>query len=331
MTDSRVTQAGFEVGSVADPLIRITQAGFEVGFQQSSPMRITQAGFEVGVRFDTPACLTREADLWKITRTDGVTFRFTSHNRAMSFRGETYTPCKGITASALQLSANIGDSDNIDLDGLVSAGAVSVVDLWARLFDDATVEIWRAAWDGSGYSELLFAGTCGALDLEDTTYRFEVVSAGQRLTQNAVLQSVTAACRYELGEARCGVNLAAFTVTGSVTAVAAPNLRTSARRRSFTDSARGEATNYWQFAKLTWTSGSNAGITCDVLAFGSGVFVLSRSMPYDIDAADAYSIIRGCDKLPATCNTVFSNKINFGGFEYLRGNDDLNKTPKDGV
>lgn len=312
---------------------RVTQSIAYVGMLAEPPARVTQSIAYIGVKAEKPACLTTEADLWKITRADGTAYRFTSHNRALTVNGEVYTPCGGITSSALQLSAALGETDNIDLQGLVTTGAISAIDLWSGLFNGATVEISRVDWTdtATGYQEIILTGRTGALEIKDTSYRFEVVSAGQRLSQNAILQTVTPSCRYTLGDSRCGVNLASFTTTGSVTAVALPNLRTSATRRSFTDSSKVEAAEHWQFAKLTWTSGANTGITSDVRSFAGGVFVLDVAMPYDIALSDDYSIVRGCDKLPGTCHTVFSNKINFGGFEWVRGSDDLNKTPRDGL
>lgn len=330
----RVTQAGFVAGlTTSDPApVRVTQAGLIAGVQPATPaVRVTQAGFLVGVKNDTPGCFTRECDLWKITRTDGTAYRFTSHNRPFTFQGEVYTPCNGITATALQLSANVGETDNIDLSGLIYDGAVSAIDLWTGRFNDAEVEVWRVAWDGTGYNELIMSGRCGDLQIADLTYKFEVVSPGDRLTQRSVVETVTPTCRYVLGESRCGVNLASFTQTGTVTGVTTPNVRISAKRRIFTDTSRAEAAEYWQLGKLTWTSGKNNGLSVDVRSFSGGQFVLERALPYDIEIGDQYSVITGCDKSAATCHSKFTNKINFGGFEWLRGTDDLNRTPGEEV
>lgn len=325
---SRVTQAGVLVGAILSPPSRVTQFGALVGEKTTTPVtRVTQLGVLVGVQTDTPSCLTREADCWKITRADGVKLCFTSHDRDMTFKGDVYHTCGSLTASALQISAGMGDTDNVDLTGLVTSNYISATDLWAGVYADAEVEIWRVAWDGSGFARQVTAGRVGDLEMGDTTFKFEIVTASERLSQQAVLDIVTPACRYKLGDGRCGVNLTGFTSTGSVTDESLPNLRTMAQHRIFRDAFKVQAAEYWQLGKLTWTSGDNAGKTYDVRNFGSGQFVLEYPTQFPIKTGDAYTVVRGCAKDLTTCDTVFSNAINFGGFPFVRGTDDLQESP----
>jgi len=326
-----VTQARAMIGVKLAPPIRVTQSRAMIGVTTNPPMRITQARVMVGVRTETPPCLTQEADLWKITRTDGTVFRFTSHDRRIRFQGAVYTPCGSLTASALQLSAELGSTDNVDLSGLIFPGGVSELDLWAGKFDGAEVEVWRVPWNGGSGAHLVTAGTCGSLQIEDTSYKFEVVTAGERLSQRPVLQPVMPACRFKTFDARCGLIEADFTETGTVTAVSSPNFYTMARRRVFNDSSRGEAAGYFTLGKLTWTSGANSGVSVDVKDYASGQFILEQPMASNIQIGDTYSVTAGDDKTAATCHSKFANKINFGGFEHVRGSDDLNITPQQDV
>ena len=52
-------------------------------------------------------------------------------------------------------------------------------------------------------------------------------------------------------------------------------------------------------------------------------FTLQLPMPYDIEIADAYSVIAGCDKTFATCKAKFNNVVNFRGFPHIPGADML--------
>jgi hypothetical protein len=70
------------------------------------------------------------------------------------------------------------------------------------------------------------------VELKDTVFRAELRGLSQALSQQ-IVELYTPDCRADLGDARCKVNLAALTVTGAITAVT--------DRRSFADSARGEA------------------------------------------------------------------------------------------
>jgi len=315
MADSRVTQAGVMVGE--------TSAG--------APMRVTQAGYLVGVATETPPCLTMEADAWKITRTDGTVYRFTSHDRDLTYKGETYKSCGGLSSSALQLSAELGATDNVDLSGLVYTGGITALDIWTNKLEGATVEVYRIAWGGETSSQLVMSGTIGARDLDDTTFKFEVVTDGEKLAQTPVLSVTTPSCRWKFGDSRCTFNTAAVTVSGTVTSIPAINLFTGARRRQFTDTGRGETTGRFTLGRLTWLTGDNAGIASDVKLYQSQTFVLADKMPRNIAPGDTYSVVPGCDRTAETCDTTWSNKINFGGFDKIRGSDDLAQTPAQDV
>jgi uncharacterized phage protein (TIGR02218 family) len=134
-------------------------------------------------------------------------------------------------------------------------------------------------------------------------------------------------CRFKLGDSRCSVDLEALRVSGSVTGITAPDVRTGARRRFFTDSSRTEADNYFQLGRLTWTTGENAGLSVDVKLYAAGTFTLEQPMQYDIEIGDQYTVVPGCDRIFETCVNKFANGVNFGGFPHLRGSDDLSKTP----
>lgn len=329
MVATRATQVVELVGVKYAPPSRATQAVELVGVRYGAPIHATQVIELVGVKFERPPCLTQEADCWRIERRDGVVFRFTSHNRYLVLNGESYQPCASLSASALQLSSETGQAGDIDLVGIISSAGVKESDLWAGVFDGAAVEVWRAPWvEGATEPKLVAAGTAGALEFGDTGYKYTVVTAGERLQQRPLLSPVTASCRFKLGDSRCGVDLAPLTLTGAVTAVSGVNLFTQARRRVFTDTSRGEAAAWWALGSVLWTSGANAGQRVDVKTFAAGGgFVLAQACQFDIQVGDAYSAIPGDDKLLTTCDVKFANAINFGGFPYLSGSDQLGQTP----
>ena len=328
--DVRMTQGGVYVGVLgAAEGVRATQAGVMVGAQAnaSNDMRLTQLGIYVGVRSERPDCLTNEADCWRIERADGVVFRYTSASRAITINNESYSPCASLNTSALQLSAEFGATENMDLSGVIAEAGITRSDLWAGRFDGAAVEVWRAAWDGSTTPKLIAAGNCGAVEFGSNGWTVEVTTAGARLQQRPILQPCMASCRYKLGDSRCGVDLPALSVAGAVTSVASADVFAGAERRIFTDTSRAEADDYFQLGRLTWTSGENTGLSVDVKSFAADQFVLEQAMQYNIEVGDTYSVVPGCDRLFTTCDVKFSNHENFGGFPHLRGTDDLARTP----
>jgi len=315
------------VGIKVIPPTRATQLRVMTGSHGAGATRTTQLRVMVGVHANAPLCMTTECEAWKITRADGQVFRFTSHDRDVTFNGEVYGTCGGMTASALQLSATLGEVDNLDLSGLITANKIKASDIWAGRFAGAEVEVWRVDWKDPTFGRQLMAGRIGEVNFADTTFKFEVVTPAERLQQASVLQTVTPSCRYKLGDGRCGVNLAAFTASGAVTAVSLPNLWLMSKRRTFIDSSRAEADDYWQLGTLTWLTGNNAGQTIDIRSFSAGQFVLEQATQYDIQIGDTYEAVKGCDKSLTVCDTVFSNSLNFGGFPYVRGTDDLQDSP----
>jgi uncharacterized phage protein (TIGR02218 family) len=127
-------------------------------------------------------------------------------------------------------------------------------------------------------------------------------------------------CSADLGDARCGVDLAALEETGTVIAV------TSATAFA---TVLSQATGWYDGGELTWTGGANAGQTVAVRSWDAGTGMLSLFLPalYPMQAGDAFTIRPGCDKSFATCQAKFDNVVNFGGFPHVPGTDQVLSYP----
>ena len=306
---------------------RLTQLPMLALVEQQLEQRLTQ--LPVLALVEHIPCLTRWAQCWKITRVDGEVLAFTSLDRDLVFRGVTHKRCDSLNASAAELSAALGSVGNLELAGIISDDAITEADLFGGVYDNAQVEVWMVPWDAE-QGEVAWRigiGTCGNLSQGDLGFNMEVLTPGARMQQQALVQVYTPACRFELGDARCTVNLAPLTVTGSVTGVPAEDASTQKSRREFTDTSRSEANGYFDGGMLTWTSGANDGAQSEVKSFAADSFILWQPMLYPIQAGDSYSLVPGCDKLAATCKAKFSNYDNFGGFPDVPGRDEISKTP----
>jgi hypothetical protein len=100
-----------------------------------------------------------------------------------------------------------------------------------------------------------------------------------------IIRTYGASCDAELGDARCGIDLTPYTLTGTVTAV------TSNRRF---------------MAELNEDS---PVIVVDVELF--------LPMPNTVEVGDTFTIRPGCDKSNITCREAFANIKNFRGHGYL--------------
>jgi uncharacterized phage protein (TIGR02218 family) len=346
MADGRLTQAGVLAASEGVGEARVTQAGALVLTPfTSEEARATQAGVLAVVDFELEArltqlavlaladgkdCLTQWAQCWRLERTDGEVIARSDHDEAVLFRGESYTPCYGFSASAHELASLLGAVGNQELLGIFSGDGVTESDLFGGVYDGAFLEVWMVPWSNpnNDIPWRLTAGTLGKVSEGKLGFTAEVLSAAARLQQQPLLQLYTPGCRWEgIEDPRCGVDFEALTVAGAATSVAVLFAKTAASRRSFTDSARAEAEGYFEHGTLTWTTGANAGIGSEVKSFAAGSFTLWQAMLHPIQPGDQYEAVPGCDLTKETCIAKFDNYVNFGGFPDVPGQDEITKTP----
>lgn len=265
---------------------------------------------------------TSYAMCWILSRADSTVMRFTSHDQDITIDGidatvdGTYQAALGMNPTAIESNATLG-VDNLDVMGILDTPTITEADLAAGKYDYAEVRIFLINYaDKSQGIMKLRRGWLGEVTVSRGRFSAELRGMAQQL-QQSIGEVYSHTCRADLGDTRCQVNLASFTVTGSATSVT--------DSRTFTDSGRGEAANHFQYGLLTWTSGLNSGLKMEIKSFSGGQFVLFEAMPYAISAGDAYSVYAGCDKAFATCKTKFNNVINYRGEPHVPGFDEMMK------
>lgn len=284
---------------------------------------------------DAVPCLTFWATMWRLQRTDGRVFAFTSHDKDLTFRSEVYRTCASLQASATEQGAMLGDIGNMELLGMVTDDSITEEDLFAGLFDGADLEVWQFPWSDAGGEtpRRLIAGKIGNLAQRVNAFTMEVLTVSQQLQQRAIVEIVTPNCRFDLGDERCTVDLEALRETGTVEGLAALNAQNQANKRIFFDpSHRTESDGYWNGGTITFTSGDNDGLSVEVKSSdqSSGELVLWEPLVHPVQIGDTYSIVPGCDKSVDTCKAKFNNYDNFGGFPNVPGGDAVSQTPNAG-
>lgn len=259
--------------------------------------------------------VTTLAWCWKVTRADAQVFGFTTHDRDLVIDGITYAADTGFLASAVQARAG-ASVDNMDVSGMIDAAVITDADLLAGVWDGAEVEVFVVNWANLSQGPVsMQSGHMGALTLRGQQFTAELRSLAQAL-QQTVGRTMPRRCDADLGDTRCGVTLATYTVTGTATA-------DSADRQTFTASDLPASIG----GLLTWASGANAGRSGEVKTASGGQIVLALPMAYDIASGDAYSVYAGCDKNLSTCRDIFANVENFRGFPFSPGTDAVLEYP----
>lgn len=250
--------------------------------------------------------------LWKLTRRGGQAFAFTDHDVTIPFGGVDYAPSSAFDASAVPTNADL-NTDSLEAVGLLDAEGITAADMEAGVWDGASVELRRVNWanlaDGA---EVVRVGEIGEVHRDGGTYRAEIRGLTYAL-QNNIGRTVTPACDATLGDARCGVDLEALRVAGTVTAATSS--------RVFAISLGGADT--YNYGVITWTAGANAGLSMEVKLHAAGELTLQLAMPHPVEAGDAFTIVPGCDKRKETCKATFSNVVNFRGFSFVPGQDQV--------
>jgi len=260
------------------------------------------------------------ATLWKVTRLDATVIGFTDHDADLVVSAVTYQAATGYTRTAIQSTADLS-VDNLELDGLIAASAVSEDDLRGNKYQGAEVLVSICDYENLATTPVtLRRGWIGQITVKDGLYVAELRGLADRL-QQTIGRVYGRDCDADLGDARCGIDIEAVehNETGTVGTVTSDS--------EFYDAARTETK--WTAGKLTWTSGDNNGVSIEVKkADGAGNIELWQAMPKAITAGDTYAIRAGCQKRRLLdCVAIYDNAINFRGFDTIPGTDYLTNYP----
>ncbi|WP_406856863.1 DUF2163 domain-containing protein [Alsobacter sp. KACC 23698] len=270
---------------------------------------------------------TTLARCWKLMRRDGVTQGFTDHDRDLSFGGVVYAASTGLEAADTesQLGFAVGGGD---VAGALSSASLDEADLAAGRYDAAAVEVWLVDWSDPASRVLLDVYVIGEVRRTPGAFVAELRGLAQQLDTPRG-RTFQPACSADLGDARCGVDLAlpAWRATGAVEATDGASALASSALQAFPDA-------FFTGGRLTFTSGPNAGWGSEVkdhrATAGAGEVHLWRPSGDPIAAGHAFAITAGCDKRLATCAARFDNVANFRGFPHMPGNDFLLRVARNG-
>lgn len=334
MVEARAAQAGIYALAAEIPEVRASQGGLYGLVSTGVPVRVAQAGLNALVAitaeiripqaglyvlaYGSP-CTTKWAQIWKITRTDGEIYRFTSKDTDWTWLGEEYKACDSLVPSASEAVSEVDAAGNMDLSGAIGPDGITEQALYAGLFDGAEVEAWLVPWSGTGPQHRLLKGTFGSIEQTQTGFKVEVLGDGAKLQQTPLIKLIQPDCRFQFGDRFCQKDLAPLTVTGTVDS--------GDGQRGFVDAARAEAAGYFRRGRVTFLTGDNAGVSAEIKSHDAGGFFgLWPRLPFGISAGDTYSMVPGCSNLKDASEgtngcTDWNNVVRYGGFDKVPGSD----------
>jgi uncharacterized phage protein (TIGR02218 family) len=258
---------------------------------------------------------------WRIARTDGVILGFTNFDTDLVIGGVRYAAATGFTPSAIATD-NTMSVNNLEISSILDAASITPEDLVGGKFDYARVDIFLVNYLDLPTSLntnppkhlLLLSGVLGEVKNSDYSFSAEVRSKAQFLSQKST-NLTSKLCRYDLGNAKCTVNLTNYTHNLTVASVV--------NSRTFTVTNFNQIDNYFDYGNVRFTSGSNNGVKAMVATYTNSTrtITLFEPLPYQLQAGDTLVAIAGCRKTTQDCQSRYSNILNYGGEPHVPGAD----------
>lgn len=250
----------------------------------------------------------------RIVPVTGAVIRLTHFPRNLTMsNGEVYLTGSGYDFTGYSATAGFSPS-MVDIEGIAGIAGITRDQLASGLYDNARAYLFATSWAAPVEDqEPITASILGKTTLLDERYRIEEMGLIDALNQS-VGMSYQPGCPKTFGGqefAGCKVNLAALTVTGTLTH------KTS--NLIVRDSARTEALDYFAAGTIEMTSGDNAGLRPkEIKAYSAdGTIEIYEPFHYPLAVGDTYELIPGCRKRLEDCRDKWHNVINFGGFSFV--------------
>jgi len=253
----------------------------------------------------------------RIERTDGFLVCLTGADVSFAVDGETYVPDPGLTSANLRATSgfNVG---NTEVQFFKSDTYVTRNDVLLGRWAFAKYRLFRIdPLDPTAGREVFSVGNLGDMNINVNGFTAELRDYRQ-LLQQQVGEVLTKTCVTKLFSPRCGVDRAAHTFEGTLTAVFGLN--------SFADSALAQPDDWFTAGEFEMTSGAAQGARFKVRSYTSagGVFVFTKPTLIVPSVGDEYVAYTGCQKRWAEdCVAKFTNGRRFQGQPHIPGQDFL--------
>lgn len=265
----------------------------------------------------------------RIVPLSGAVLRFADYPIAIAMsNGSIYITENGYEFSGFT-SENSLAAASLDLEGILSSGAISRADVTSGVYDNASVYLFATSWanpieDEEPLAKMFWGKTTLT---EDRSYKAELMGLIDVLSQEPS-RTYGNMCDYTLfdqsldgtmvrpSKSRCsgprsapdGPLMADHIVTGSTTTVESQYV--------VFDAARTEADDYFGNGAIRFITGQNAFLKpLEIKSYSAGRIEVHEAFSYLPVIGDQYEMIPGCRKrLAEDCIAKWDNAKNHGAF-----------------
>ena len=255
--------------------------------------------------------------LFTVTQADETVTYFTDAQQAVTISGQAYSPAAGVRVGALQLRANEASGSLTLTVAAVDAGTIGFDDLLRGAYDNAELRFYVADHSDPDDERLeIWRGWFTRVEMTERGEARVEVNGLLHKARYFITEEYSPVCRAQFGDARCGVNLATYTRTGTVTTASGYQVTIAL------DSAA--PTGGFALGSIVATSGANVGRGVEVRSWDNGTSTatcfVQPSLAFQI--GDTVEIIAGCDYTTGAAGCgKYSNILNFRGEPFVPGQD----------
>lgn len=281
--------------------------------------------------------VTTLAEGWKVLRSDGAIFGFSTHDRDIEIDGVVYRASEGLRPTSAH-TTNTLSTDTLDVTAFLDV--TTELEMAAGIWDDAKVINFEVNWDDlptviENNPDVLVKrkGALGRITRQEGLFTAEIRGEADNF-QTRIGRQYSPVCPWRhaiwaneagtfISSVECQANLAGlgFIVGGSITSVGTD------ATLMFSDSASTQVDGFYNDGYIHMLTGANAGLTQKVRVWASDAFTLYIPFPYPVAIGSTYRAVRGDPNTYESCKDVYLNIVNFGGTPFIQGADNLYASP----
>lgn len=215
----------------------------------------------------------------------------------------------GLTVDSLTVKMDARPTDLFNNVPILEALALGLLD-GARVTVERIFGSQFGAWVDS---VVLFAGNISDISSIGRTHAEFTIRSRMELLNNSLPRVLyQPSCRWTLFDSGCTLSRASF-LTEATVASGSSNF-------TLNISGLSQATGYFDQGIAVGISGPNQGQALTIKKHVNGspsTITFIVPLPFAPQVGDVFDLYPGCDKTQSTCNSKFSNLINFGGMPYV--------------